>query len=95
MKTVPEVRLSHHSVERLIGAVQREGLDHVPFWNARDLERKLLQLEDYYNRDRVHRGLGGGIPDPKLAKSKRKTTRLDSYRWKSYCRSLYQLPVAA
>jgi len=95
IKTVPYVPLSHPFVERLIGTVRREYLDHVPFWTTRDLRRKLLQFEEYYNRDRVHRGLGGAIPDPRPAKSERKITRLDNYRWKSCCRGLYQLPIAA
>ena len=40
IKTVPHVPLSHPFVERLIGTVRREFLDHVLFWNASDLERK-------------------------------------------------------
>ncbi len=95
VKTVPYVPLSHPFVERLIGTVRRECLDHIPFWNARDLEKKLLHFEEYYNRDRVHQGLGGAIPDPIPAKSARKITCLDNYRWKSCCRGLYQLPIAA
>lgn len=80
VKTVPYVPLSHPFVERLIGTIRREYLDHTPFWNARDLEKKLLCFKDYYNRDRVHRGLGGAIPDPRPAKSERTTARLDNYR---------------
>jgi len=95
VKTVPYAPLSHPFVERLIGTIRREFLDHVPFWNARDLERKLLQFNEYYNRDRVHRRLGGAIPDPRLSKSDRKIARLDNYRWRSCCRGLYQLPIAA
>jgi hypothetical protein len=43
IKTVPHVPLSHPFVERLIGTVRRELLDHIPFWGARDLERKLMR----------------------------------------------------
>ena len=57
VKTVPYVPLSHPFVERLIGMMPREFLDRVPFWSSRDLGRKLLLFEEYYNRDRVHRGL--------------------------------------
>jgi putative transposase len=39
IKTVPYVPLSHPFVERLIGTMRHEFLDHVLFWNARDLER--------------------------------------------------------
>ena len=34
IKTVPHVPLSHPFVERLIGTMRREFLDHVLFWNA-------------------------------------------------------------
>ena len=41
IKSVPYVPLSHPFVERLIGTVRHEYLDHTLFWNASDLERKL------------------------------------------------------
>jgi len=37
IKTVLCVPPSHPFIERLIGTIRREYLDHVPFWNARDL----------------------------------------------------------
>jgi len=45
IKTVPLVPLSHPFVERLIGTMRREFLDHVLFWNGRDLERKLAESQ--------------------------------------------------
>jgi putative transposase len=45
IKTVPDVPLSHPFVERLIGIIRRECLDHTPFWTAADLEMKLLDFE--------------------------------------------------
>ena len=95
VKTVPYVPLSHPFVERLIGTIRREYLDQVPFWSARDLERKLMLFKRYYNRDRVHRGLDGAPPDEKGGFSNRKIAHLDDYRWEKRCRGLYQLPVAA
>jgi len=62
IKTVPHVPLSHPFVERLIGTVRRELLDHVPFWGAGDLERKLRLFRDYYNHGRVHASLKGVTP---------------------------------
>jgi putative transposase len=47
IKTVPHVPLSHPFVERLVGTMRREFLDHVLFWNARDLERKLGDFQAY------------------------------------------------
>jgi len=49
IKTVPHVPLSHPFVERLVGTMRREFLDHVLFWNASDLERKLADFQAYYN----------------------------------------------
>ena len=63
VKTVPYVPLSHPFIERLIGTVRREYLDHVHFWSTRDLETKLMSFQDYYNKDRVHRGLDGALPN--------------------------------
>ena len=54
VKTMPHVPLSHPFVERLIGTMRREFLDHVLFWNARDLERKLAEFQVYYNAARRH-----------------------------------------
>jgi len=95
VKTVPYVPLSHPFVERLIGTIRREYLDQVPFWSARDLERKLMLFKEYYNRDRAHRGLDRVPPDEKIGNADRKIARLDDYRWEKRCRGLYQLPVAA
>ena len=95
VKTVPYVPLSHPFVERLIGTIRREYLDQVPFWSARDLQRKLLLYKDYYNRDRVHRELDGAPPDEQRGINNRKVARLDEYRWEERCRGLYQLPEAA
>ena len=92
---VPYVPLSHPFVERLIGTIRREYLDRVPFWSARDLERKLVLFKDYYNRDRVHRALDRSPPDEKGDNADRKIARLSDYRWEKRCRGLYQLPAAA
>jgi hypothetical protein len=49
-------------VERLIGTMRREFLDHVLFWNDRDLERKLAEFQAYYNAARCHASLDGHTP---------------------------------
>ena len=50
IKTVPHVPLSHPFVERLIGTMRRECLDHVLCWNAGDLERKLADFQALLQR---------------------------------------------
>ena len=95
VKSVPYVPLSHPFVERMIGTIRREYLDHAPFWSARDLERKLLSFKDYYNDQRMHHALGGVAPRAKSGKTRPKVVNLDNYRWRSHCRGLYHLPVAA
>ena len=62
IKTVPDVPASHPFVERLIGTIRREFLDHILFWNAVDLEKKLVEFQHYYNQERVHASLGGDTP---------------------------------
>ena len=94
-KTVPFVLFSHPFVERLVGTVRREYLDQTPFWNVRDLELKLDSFQEYYNRDRAHQGLEGQLPDPRSGREVQSAVCLGDYRWKSHCRGLFQMPVAA
>ena len=54
--------VAHPFVERLIGTIRREFLDHVLIWNAIDLERKLEEFRIYYNENRVHQSLSGSTP---------------------------------
>ena len=49
-------------VERLIGTMRRECLDHVLFWNAGDLERKLADFQASYNAARSHASWEGYTP---------------------------------
>ena len=62
IKTMPYAPPSHPFVERLIGTMRREFLDHVIFWNACDLERKLSEFQAYYNAARSHASLDGHTP---------------------------------
>ncbi|MEN8132099.1 MAG: integrase core domain-containing protein [Pseudomonadota bacterium] len=63
IKTVPDTPLSPPYIERLIGTVRREYLDHPLFWNAVDLERKLADFQMYYSHHRTHSSLIGNTPD--------------------------------
>ena len=95
IKTVPHLPLSHPFVERLIGTMRREFLDHVMFWNARDLERKLAEFQLYYNAARSHASLDGHTPLTFAGGHAVAPADLSHVRWVSHCRDLVQLPVAA
>jgi putative transposase len=87
--------MSHPFVERLIGTIRREFLDHVLFWNARDLERKLADFQGYYSAARGHGSLGGDTPLTFGSGSTALPADLRHVRWSPHCRDLVQLPVAA
>jgi len=55
---VPYVPRSHPFIERLIGTVRRECLDRLLFWTGADLERKLVDFQQYYNEHRSHAAPG-------------------------------------
>jgi transposase InsO family protein len=95
IKTVPYTPLSHPFIERLIGSIRREYLDHILFWNAQDLVRKLEDFRHYYNTHRVHTSLDGNTPSEISSETIMPRADLNQFRWKSHCRGLYQLPVAA
>ena len=95
VKTVPHVPMSHPFVERLIGTMRREFLDHVLFWNARDLERKLAEFQVYYNAARRHASLDGHTTLAFVSGHTAVPADLNHVRCVSHCRDLVQLPVAA
>ena len=49
-------------VERLIGSIRRECLDHVIIFSERHLRRVLVEYSDYYNTMRTHRSLRKDTP---------------------------------
>ena len=95
IKALPYTPLSHPFVERLIGTIRREYLDHTLFWNAEDLERKLEDFRQYYNRHRVHQSLDGDTPAAVCGKAQTQPANLCHYPWRSHCRGLFQTPLAA
>ena len=95
IKTVPHVPLSHPVVERLIGTMRREFLDHVLFWNAGDLERKLADFQASYNAARSHASLEGYTPLGFAGERTAARAEFNHVRWISHCRGMVQLPAAA
>jgi hypothetical protein len=75
--------------------MRREFLDHVLFWNAGDLERKLADFQDYCNAARSHASLEGHSPLTFASGRAVAHAKLNNVRWVSHCRDLVQLPVAA
>ena len=68
-------------------------LDRTLFWTAVDLESKLAEFKDYYNRHRTHSSLAGKTPEE--APGVNVCATLKSYRWKEHCHGLFQTPTAA
>ena len=62
IKSIPYTPISHPFIERLIGTIRREYLDQTPFWNSRDLARKLDDFKGCYNNHRTHAELSGQLP---------------------------------
>lgn len=52
-------------VERLVGSIRRECLDHVIALQARHLHRVLSDYFQYYHQHRPHRGLAQNCPAPR------------------------------
>lgn len=95
IKSVPYVPLSHPFVERLIGSIRREYLDHVMFWNQLGLERKLAAFKAYFNAERVHQSLEGRTPAEVAGGKPASPAQLGNFEWQSTCSGLVQLPKAA
>jgi putative transposase len=52
-------------VERLIGTIRRELLDHVIVVNDAHLKRLLADYLEYYHHSRTHQSLGYNAPSPR------------------------------
>ena len=63
--TAPRSPWQNAYVERLIGSIRRELLDHVIVWNEGHLRRLLAAYLEYYHRARPHMGLDQNAPEPR------------------------------
>ena len=52
-------------VERVIGTIRRECLDHVIVFSAASLYRQLKSFLGYYHETRTHLSLGKDTPEPR------------------------------
>ena len=57
--------LANPFVERLIGSIRRECLDHLIVWNEEHLRRVLSEYFDYYHKARCHLSLARNTPIPR------------------------------
>ena len=60
VRTAPQSPWQNPYVERLIGSMRRECVDHVIVLNERSLQRILRSYVDYYHHWRTHLGVGQG-----------------------------------
>ena len=60
--TAPQSPWQNAYVERLIGSIRRECLDHVIVFNDAGLRRVLKSYFEYYERSRTHLSLGKDAP---------------------------------
>ncbi len=67
--TAPRSPWQNPYVERLIGSIRRECLDHVIVLNERHLKRVLRGYFDYYHRWRTHLSLGMEAPVPRAVQA--------------------------
>ena len=56
-------------VERVIGTLRRECLDHVPVLGESHLRRIVRSYVGYYHQARTHLALGKDVPEPRAVHS--------------------------
>ena len=64
--TAPRSPWQNPYIERAIGSIRRECLDHVIVLSERHLRRLLASYLDYYHRSRTHLSLSKDSPVPRL-----------------------------
>jgi hypothetical protein len=69
VRTAPRSPWQNAYVERLIGSIRRECLDHVIVVNEIGLRRVLASYIAYYTRARTHLGLAKDSPEPRPVQS--------------------------
>jgi putative transposase len=65
--TAPRAPWQNPYVERVIGSLRRECLDHVIVWNERSLQRHLARYIENYHDWRTHLSLDKDAQAPRVA----------------------------
>src|SRR5580692_9269734 len=63
--TAPRSPWQNAYVERIIGSIRRECLDHVIIFDERHLRRVLLAYFQYHHQSRTHLSLSKDCPEPR------------------------------
>ncbi len=71
--TAPASPWQNPYVERVIGSIRRELLDHVVVLNQQHLKRLLSAYLDYYHPWRTHQSLADDAPDHRPVRSAKPT----------------------
>ncbi len=97
IKSIPYTPVSHPFIERVIGSIRRELLDHTLFWNEADLQKKLNKYQNYYNSNRGHSSLDQLTPNQRSGYSEptKEVEILSRHRWQSHCSGIFHTPIAA
>ena len=69
VKSAPRSPWQNPYVERVIGSIRRECLDHIVPLNEAHLRRVLREYVVYYNEARAHQSLNGDAPEPRKAET--------------------------
>ncbi len=67
--TAPRSPWQNAYVERVLGSIRRECLDHIIIFNERHLRRVFSSYVDYYHRSRTHLALAKDCPVERLTQS--------------------------
>ncbi len=65
VKTAPRSPWQNPYVERVIGTIRRECLDHIVPVSEQHVRRTLCEFAEYYNETRAHQSLNGNAPEPR------------------------------
>jgi hypothetical protein len=97
IKSISYAPISHPFIERTIGSIRQELLDHTLFWNDVDLRKKLNKYKNCYNDTRGHSSLGQLTPNQRSEHPNPTSDvkNLSVYRWQSHCSGLFHTAIAA
>jgi hypothetical protein len=81
--TAPRSPWQNAYIERVIGSIRRECLDHIVIFNERHLRRVLSTYIDYYHRTRTPLSLEKDCPNPRprMATQDRESRRHPASQW--------------